>query len=173
MIDNIPARTGRSLEDWFAVLDAANLPLHGKAMALLKGEHGMTHGFANLIVTLHRQRGVAVTPTDLVDAQYAGPTASLRPLYDQLTAAARSFGSDVEVAPKKTSVSLRRAKQFAVIEAPSRTRIALGLNLRDVEASGRLLAAGGMCTHRVDLASAEEVDAEVLGWLRAAYDRAG
>lgn len=173
MIDNIPARTGRSLDDWFAVLDAANLPQHGKAMALLKGEHGITHGFANLIVTLHRQRGSEPSSEDLVAAQYAGPKAALRPLCDQLIAAASSFGSDVEVAPKKTSVSLRRAKQFAVIEAPSRTRVALGLNLRGVEASARLLAAGGMCTHRVDLASAEEIDAEVLGWLRAAYDRAG
>jgi len=173
MIDNIPARTGGSLDDWFAVLDAANLPQHGKAMALLKGEHGMTHGFANLIVTLHRQRGSEPTAEDLVDAQYAGPKASLRPLCDQLIAAASALGSDVEVAPKKTSVSLRRAKQFAVIEAPSRTRIALGLNLRDVEATGRLLAAGGMCTHRVDLGALEDLDAEVLGWLREAYHRAG
>ncbi len=173
MIDNIPARTGRSLDDWFTVLDAADLPQHGKAMALLKGEHGMTHGFANLIVTLHRQRGTEATSDDLVDAQYAGPKAALRPLCDQLIAAASSFGSDVEVAPKKTSVSLRRAKQFAVIEAPSRTRIALGLNLRGLEADGRLLVAGGMCTHRVDLTSLEEIDAELLGWLRDAYDRAG
>jgi hypothetical protein len=155
------------------VLDAANLPQHGKAMALLKGEHGMTHGFANLVVTLHRQRGTEATADDLIDAQYAGAKAELRPLCDRLIAAASAFGNDVEVAPKKTSVSLRRAKQFAVIEAPSRTRIALGLNLRGVEAGGRLLAAGGMCTHRVDLASVEDVDAEVLGWLRDAYDRAG
>jgi hypothetical protein len=173
MIDNIPAKTGRTLAEWFAALDAAGLPQHGKAMAFLKGEHGVSHGFANLIVTLHRQRGTEAGPADLVDAQYAGAKAALRPLYDRLVAAAGALGSDVEIAPKKTGVSLRRAKQFAVIEAPSRTRIALGLNLRDVEATGRLLAAGGMCTHRVDLGALEDIDAEVLGWLREAYDRAG
>ncbi len=173
MIDNIPARTGRSLEEWFAVLDAADLPQHGKAMALLKGEHGLTHGFANLIVSLHRGRGSEPTATDLIDAQYADAKSALRPLCDRLIAAASALGDDVEIAPKKTSVSLRRAKQFAVIEAASRTRIALGLNLRGVEAGGRLLAAGGMCTHRVDLTSLEDLDAEVLGWLRDAYDRAG
>lgn len=173
MIDNIPARTGRSLAEWFAVLDAAELPQHGKAMALLKSEHGLTHGFANLIVSLHRQRGTGAGPADLVDAQYAGAKAALRPLCDQLIAAASALGSDVEIAPKKTGVSLRRAKQFALIEAPSRTRVALGLNLRDVEASGRLLAAGGMCTHRMDVSAIEEIDAELLGWLREAYDRAG
>lgn len=173
MIDNIPAKTGRTLVDWFAVLDAAGLPQHGKAMAFLKGEHGVSHGFANLIVTLHRQRGTEAGPADLVDAQYAGAKAALRPLYDRLVAAAGALGSDVEIAPKKTGVSLRRARQFALIEAPSRTRIALGLNLRDVEAGGRLLAAGGMCTHRVDLGALDDIDAEVLGWLREAYDRAG
>ncbi len=173
MIDNIPAKTGRTLAEWFAALDAAGLPQHGKAMAYLKGEHGVSHGFANLIVTLHRQRGTEAGPADLVDAQYADAKAALRPLYDRLVAAAGALGSDVEIAPKKTGVSLRRAKQFAVIEAPSRTRIALGLNLRDVEATGRLLAAGGMCTHRVDLGALEDIDAEVLGWLREAYDRAG
>ncbi|HSK32978.1 MAG TPA: DUF4287 domain-containing protein [Propionicimonas sp.] len=173
MIDNIPAKTGRTLDEWFSALDAAGLPQHGKAMAFLKGEHGVSHGFANLIVTLHRQRGTEAGPADLVDAQYAGAKAALRPLYDRLVAAAGALGSDVEIAPKKTGVSLRRARQFALIEAPSRTRIALGLNLRDVEAGGRLLAAGGMCTHRVDLGALEDIDAEVLGWLREAYDRAG
>lgn len=173
MIDNIPAKTGRTLDEWFSALDAAGLPQHGKAMAFLKGEHGVSHGFANLIVTLHRQRGTEAGPADLVDAQYAGAKAALRPLYDRLVAAAGALGSDVEIAPKKTGVSLRRARQFALIEAPSRTRIALGLNLRDVEATGRLLAAGGMCTHRVDLGALEDIDAEVLGWLREAYDRAG
>ena len=173
MIDNIPARTGRTLTDWFDVLDAAELPQHGKAMAFLKSEHGLTHGFANLLVTLHRQRESETGPDDLVDAQYAGTKAALRPLYDRLIAAAGALGSDVEIAPKKTGVSLRRAKQFALIEAPSRTRVALGLNLRDVEASGRLLAAGGMCTHRMDVSAIEEIDAELLGWLREAYNRAG
>ncbi len=173
MIDNIPAKTGRALADWFDVLDAAGLPQHGTAMALLKDGHGMTHGYANLIVTLHRRRGARTGPADLIDAQYAGAKAGLRPLCDRLLAAASSLGSDVEVAPKKTSVSLRRAKQFALIEAPSRTRVALGLNLRGTEAGGRLLAAGGMCTHRVDVGSLDDIDEELLGWLREAYDRAG
>lgn len=79
---------------------------------------------------------------------------------------------DVEVAPKKTGVSLRRAKQFALVEAPSAKRIQLGLNLRGVAATERLRSMSGMCTHRVDLTSVNDVDDEVQGWLRAAYDLA-
>ncbi|ROR64776.1 DUF4287 domain-containing protein [Agrococcus jenensis] len=172
MIDNMPAKTGRSLDEWFAVLDGTSPSptKHGEIMALLKGEHGMSHGFANLVALRHRARDAGpMTADDLVDAQYAGGKAALRPILDRLVAAATALGDDVEVAPKKTSVSLRRRKQFAVVEAASAKRVRVGLNLADAPASGRLQVAGGMCTHRVDLASVDEVDDELLGWLRAAY----
>ncbi|WP_405217750.1 DUF4287 domain-containing protein [Agrococcus sp. Ld7] len=170
MIDNLPAKTGRNLEAWFEVLDAAGLEKHGQAMALLKGEHGMTHGFANLVVLQHRARSAGpVTGDDLIDAQYSGAKAPLRPILDRLLAAVADLGADVEVAPKKTSVSLRRHKQFAVVEAASARRVQLGINLVDASPTERLRLAGGMCTHRVDLGSPDDVDAELIDWLRAAY----
>lgn len=172
MIDNLPARTGRELPDWFAELDAAAIDRHATAVAFLKTEHGVTHGFANLIVKLHRSQGADVSADGLVDAQYEGRKVALRPVYERLVAAASAFGDDVEVSPKKTGVSLRRSKQFALIEAPSATRISVGLNLRGAAPTDRLRAATGMCTHRVDLTSVDEVDAELTGWLHDAYDRA-
>ncbi|TFD24183.1 hypothetical protein E3T31_02375 [Cryobacterium sp. TMS1-13-1] len=75
----------------------------------------------------------------------------------------------MEIAPKKSSVSLRRHKQFALIEAASAKRLQLGINLAGAPATERLLLAGGMSTHKVSVASLAEVDAELLGWLRAAY----
>lgn len=172
MIDNVPAKTGRALEEWFAVLDAAKLDRHGQAVSLLKTEHGMSHGFANLIVTLHRDLGTAVSADDLVEAQYAGRKAGLRPIYDRLAAEISALGDDVEVAPKKTGVSFRRRKQFALVEAPSAARVSIGLNLRGAEPTERLVAATGMCTHRVDLTAVDDVDPELLRWIRDAYDRA-
>lgn len=173
MIDNLPVKTGRSLEEWFAVLDAAGLEKHGQALAFLKGEHGVSHGFANLVVTLHRSRdAVPASGEALIGAQYTGAKAALRPICDRLIAEAQALGADVEIAPKKTGVSLRRSKQFALVEAPSAQRIQLGLNLRGAEPTERLRGAGGMCTHRVDIASEGEIDEELLGWLRQAYERA-
>ncbi|WP_353950447.1 DUF4287 domain-containing protein [Knoellia sp. S7-12] len=173
MIDNLPPKTGRSLEQWFTVLDDAGLAKHGEAMALLKTEHGVSHGFANLVVLLHRDRAAGAPSSDeLVDAQYAGTKRALRPILDRLVEASKTFGDDVEIAPKKTSVSLRRSKQFALVEAPSAKRVRLGLNLRDAEPTDRLVAAGGMCTHRVDIADQSEVDAELLDWMRRAYEGA-
>lgn len=173
MINNLPSKTGRSLDEWFATLDAAGIVPHGKAVAHLKTEHGVSHGFANLIVTMHRARDQApASGEELVDAQYAGPKAVLRPILDRVLEEVARFGDDVDVAPKKTGVSLRRSKQFALVEVPSATRVQLGLNLRGVEPTSRLEASGGMCTHRVNVTTVADIDDEVVGWLREAYERA-
>ena len=173
MIANLPVKTGRSLEDWFVVLDAHPYEKHGEGLAFLKTQHGLSHGFANLIVAQHRARDSApASGSELVDAQYAGPRAALRPMYERLVAVVREFGEDVQVAPKKAGVSLRRSKQFAVVQAASATRLQLGINLRGTAPTDRLREAGGMCTHRVDLRSLDEVDAELVGWMREAYELA-
>lgn len=173
MIANLPDKTGRSLEEWFLVLDAHPYEKHGQGLAFLKTEYGLSHGFANLIVGRHRARASAPVSEDgLIDAQYAGAKASLRPIYERLVAAVREFGDDVEVAPKKTGVSLRRSKQFAVVEAASASRLQLGINLGGAAPTARLREAGGMCTHRVDVRTLDEVDAELLDWMRGAYELA-
>ena len=178
MIDNMPEKTGKSLPDWFSVIAGADVNKHGEIMKLLKGEYNVTHGFANTISILYRQQAAGGPPPDddLVEAQYAGAKAELRPIYDAILSTVSQFGSDVEVAPKKTYVSLRRAKQFAIVQASTRTRVDLGLNLQDVEPTGRLEGGNvfsGMCSHRVRLTSPEEIDANVRAWLKQAYDQAG
>jgi len=178
MIANLPEKTGKALDEWFSILAASKLERHGEMMKLLKGEYGMTHGFANMICLMYRQETAAARPPsgdDLVETQYANKQ-NLKPVYDQLLAAALTFGSDVQVAPKKNSVSLRRAKQFALIQPTTRTRIDLGIQLKGQEPQGKLESGemwNGMCSHRIQLSSADDVDAEVLDWLRKAYEAAG
>ena len=172
MIDNLPANTGRSLDEWFTVLDGAGLEKHSEMLAYLKRDFGVTHGYANGIALQYRSRGTPSSDDDLVDAQYAGAKAALRPIYEALVSAASGFGEDVEISPKKASVSLRRSKQFALIEPVSAKRLQLGVNLKDAPPTDRLLAASGMCTHKVSLVSVDEVDDELLAWLKSAYDMA-
>ncbi|MBY0456166.1 MAG: hypothetical protein K2V38_02390, partial [Gemmataceae bacterium] len=57
----------------------------------------------------------------------------------------------------------------------SGTRVDVGLVLAGAAAAGRLEAAGSfnaMMTHRVRVGSPAEVDKELVGWLRRAYDAA-
>ena len=132
----------------------------------------MSHGNANRVALIALRGPDAPEGDDLVDAIYSGPKASLRPFHDRVVATATGFGDDVEQAPKQAYVSLRRSKQFATVGPASGGRLEIGLNLKGVEPAGRLEAGGGMCTHRVRLSDAAEFDAEVVGWLREAYDRA-
>jgi predicted transport protein len=176
MIANLPEKTGKPLEEWKALLATSGLAKHGEMMAFLKKEHGVTHGFANLIVHDFRS-GVVSAPTpggDLVDAQYKGKEA-LRALYEGIMKEVAGFGSDMEVAPKKAYVSLRRKKQFALLQPSTKTRLDVGINLKGVDPEGRLEASGSfnaMVTHRVRVTDPAEVDADLIGWLRKAYEAA-
>ena len=178
MIDNLAAKTGKSLADWVGVVKKSGLSKHGEIVAKLKKDHGIGHGYANLIA--HQAKGsdagsVAKAGGDLVAEQYAGAKAGLRPIYDLLVKNIEAFGTDVELSPKKAYVSLRRSKQFGLVQPSTATRVDVGLNLKRVAPKGRLEASGSfnsMCTHRVRLESPRQVDAELLGWLRQAYDNA-
>jgi hypothetical protein len=172
MLANLEADSGKPVSWWFDVIDQSGLTKHGQKVAYLKSEHGLGHGYANTLVHLATQRTEVGNETvDLVGAQYRGKE-QLRPIHDAVITAVSGFGDDVEIAPKKTSVSLRRSKQFALIEPATKTRVDIGINLKGDEPTERLLAAGGMCTHKVRVSDVAEVDDELIGWLREAYERA-
>ena len=175
MIAGLASKTGKSLAESLAILHASKLSKHKEMVVLLKTKHGVTHGFANMIA-LQALKTDSQTESDtdsLVDSQYAGPKASLRPIYDAVLGAVKKFGVDVEVSPKKAYVSLRRSKQFAIVQPSSATRVDVGINLKGVPSKGRLEASGSfnaMLSHRVRVADLEEVDKELVGWLKSAYD---
>ena len=175
MIANMKAKTGRTLEQWLVLAKKTGAAKHGEIVKALKTEHGLTHGYANLVAhkMLKSDAGSkAAAGTDLVATQYGGAKADLRPIYDAVIKAARSLGKDVEIAPKKSYVSLRRNKQFAIVQPSTRTRVDLGLSLKDEPAAGRLEKSGSfnaMVSHRVRLEKPADVDKEVKGWLRKAW----
>ena len=169
---NIEQATGRSVDAWAALAKASGKERHGDILAWLKSEHGFTHGNANLVALAAKRGSVSSGGDELVDAMYAGPKAALRPFHDRVVAAAREFGSDIELAPKQTYVALRRSKQFATVGPASGGRLEIGLNLKGVEPAGRREPTTGLCTHRVRQATPDDLDDEVRGWLREAYDRA-
>jgi len=156
-----------------SVVAASGLKKHSEILAMLKSDYGMTHGNANLIALTYLRGPDAPEGDALVDAIYAGPKASLRPLHDRVIETAQGFGGDVTLAPKQAYVSVRRAKQFATVGPASGGRLEVGFNLKDVEPAGRLERSSGMCSHRVRISDPSELDGEVITWLRTAYDGAG
>lgn len=177
MIQNLKEKTGKSLDDWLRVVGTQAGKKHSELVRFLKTEHGLTHGYANLVVhkALASDAGSTADTDDLVEGQYAGAKAMLRPIYDALLTMIRKLGPDIEVAPKKAYVSVRRSKQFAILQPSTATRLDVGLNLKGVPPTPRLEASGSfnsMVSHRVRVTSLKDMDAELERWLREAYDAA-
>lgn len=178
---NIEKRTGKSLQQLAGIMRESGLVKHGELLDMLKRDLGMGHGDANTLV--HHVLGAPAPGAaaagepgldDVVAGFYTGPKAALRPIHDQLMREVATFG-EFEIAPKKTYLSLRRKKQFAMIGPATNTRVEVGLNMKGVEPTGRLVAMppGGMCNYVIKLTAADQADAEVVAWIRMAYDVAG
>jgi hypothetical protein len=176
-IRNIEATYGKPLDYWFAVIDASGLTKHNQVVAMLKADHGLAHSAAHRVSLLARQRhdaGAAASP-DPADALYTGAKAGLRPLHDALLGQIRALGT-FDIAPKKGYLSLRRRKQFAMVQPSTTSRIDLGLILPATPATGRLESAATfnpLFTHRVRITAVTDLDDELRGWLATAYALAG
>lgn len=179
-LNNIQARTGKTLDELFALIRASGLTKHGEIREMLKRDLGMGHGDANALAgAFLKADGQGVAPAgeagaeDVVAAIYSGAKGELRPIHDKLMAAIAELGQ-FEIAPKKAYLSLRRKKQFATVGPATKTRVDVGLNMKGVPATARLieLPPGGMCQYRVSLTTADEVDQELMAWVRAAYEGA-
>jgi hypothetical protein len=177
MVKNLEEKTGKSFEQLVAHARANGPKKHKDLINYLKAEHDLTYGYANLIALYALKPADAPPDTDdsLVEEQYAGEKAAMRPVYEAVIAAVQGFGDDVEIAPKKTYVSLRRKKQFAIVQATTKNRVDLGINMKNVAPQGRLEASGSfnsMVSHRVRLEQPSQVDEELIAWLKAAYENA-
>lgn len=180
-LKNIQTKTGKTLDELSALIRASGLTRHGEIRDLLKRELGLGHGDANTLVHFYLKsdgeraaEAQGATTDDVLAEIYAGPKAALRPIHDKLLAAIGQFGP-FEIAPKKGYLSLRRKKQFAMIGPATKTRVEVGLNMKDVAATSRLIAQppGGMCQYKVNVTASSEVDRELIAWIKTAYDRAG
>lgn len=177
---NIQTNTGKPITALHEALAAAGLQKHGEKRTWLMAQFKLGYGDANTVALM-----VGKLPADLggssepagdadpLDALYAGPKAPLRPLHEAVLALVKGFGP-FEEAPKKTYVSLRRKKQFAMVGPATKDAIEIGLNAKDLPAHERLklLPPGGMCQATTRLSTAKEIDNSLKSWLKQAYDAA-
>ena len=179
---NIQARTGKSLEQLYAALGKSGRAKHGELRDWLRAELGLGHGDANTLVHTYLKAQAPAMPVvaasaggdPMLDGIYAGGKAGLRPVHDALMRRLAAFG-EFEVAPRKGYVSLRRKKQFAMIGPGSQARVDVGINMKGIDGTDRLkaLPPGKMTQYNVAVTAPGDVDDELVGWLRTAYDAAG
>lgn len=180
-LKNIESKTGHSLEELRVIIQASGLSKHGEIRQMLIERFGLGFGDATMLVHFAQSsdgqsaaEAAGLTGEDVLAEIYTGTKVPLCPIHEALMKAIQGFG-EFEVVPKKGYVSLRRKRQFAMLGPDTRGRFEVGLNMKGVGGPARLEVQppGGMCQYKVFLTGLDEVDAELIGWLRQAYDSAG
>jgi hypothetical protein len=182
-IATLKPKTGRSLEEWIALVQRSGLNSEPEIRDWLKREHGLGTNAAGWIAErASGKESETATPEaylaaaeKYVDRMFSGKKAALLPLYRQLLKLGLGLGNDVKACPCSTMVPLYRNHVFAQIKPATQTRIDLGFALGALQAKGRLIDTGGFArkdriTHRIPIESAADIDAEVQRWLQTAYD---
>ena len=178
-LDNIQKKTGMSLKELSSFVKKSGLSKHGEIRDMLKEKLGLGHGDANTLVhVVFQSDGARAAEGKSEDAVlgeiYSGAKAGFRPIHEKLMKEIQKFG-EFEVVPKKGYVSLRCKKQFAMIGPKTNSRFEVGINAKDFKKNARLLEQpkGSMCNYIVNVSDAKEVDAELVAWLKSAFDGAG
>ena len=185
-VAELPAKTGRSLQQWLDFVEKSGPPAEKERRDWLKNEHGLGTNSASWIAERAAGKGGEDDDPEAylkaaeryVETMFAGSKAGLRPIYDALLKLGLALANDVKACPCQTMVPLYRNHVFAQIKPSTRTRIDFGYALGDTKATGRLIDTGGFAkkdriTHRIPISSLDEIDDEVKRWLRVAYERDG
>ena len=179
----LPAKTGRSLEEWMVLTRKSGPATEKERLAWLKREHKFgTNSAAWIAGRLEGKNTEEESPeaylktaAEWVEAQYSGARAAMRPLYEQLLKIGLALGKDVKACPCKTMVPLYRKHVFAQIKPATNTRIDLGFALGNMKTPKRLIDTGGYekkdrITRRIEIKSKVDIDDEVKRWLKTAYE---
>lgn len=175
-LDNIKAKTGLTPADFRKLAKEKGLTKAGEIVAWLKKDFGLGYGHAGAIWQLiGHADDVKASPEDKIEKLFAGNKVQWHKAYAALEARVRKFGTDVEVAPNMTYINLcRGSKKFAIVQVAVE-RLDVGIKLKGTPPTDRFEAAGAwnaMVTHRVRISDPKQIDAEVLAWLKRAYDAA-
>ena len=178
-------KTGRTLDEWVTLVKKDGPTGHQARREWLKSKHKLGNNSAWWIVDRAEGKGgeehspeeYLAAAAGFVEDQYSGKKSTLRPIYDQLLSLGKSLGTDVKACPCKTMVPLYRNHVFAQIKPTTNTRIDFGLCFTTYKGKlpKRLVDTGGLAkkdriTHRIELTSPRQIDADLKKWLRAAYD---
>lgn len=183
-IAELKQKTGRSLEEWLALIKKEGPATEKERREWLKETHGLGTNSAWWLAERSFGKGEEVGDPDeyliaaekYVEEMFSGKKAGLRPLYDKLLQAGLKIGKEAKACPCQTIVPLYRNHVFAQLKPTTQTRIDLGFALGDMKTPKRLIDTGGFAkkdriTHRIEITSLKDIDDDVKRWLKVAYDR--
>jgi hypothetical protein len=183
IIEGMKKKTGRSLEEWLQLAKEKGPADEKQRREWLKKEHRLGTNYAAWIAARAVGRNYHEdTPEqylqhahDYVEKMFSGPKEHLRPIYEEILKFARTIGPDIRVSPCSTIVPIYRKHVVAQVKPTTRTRVDLGLALKNAKVPKRLISTGGFekkdrITHRIELTSINDFDAEAKKWMKIAYE---
>jgi hypothetical protein len=181
-VESLPKKTGRSLEGWVELLKVSGPSDIKQRKAWLKETHDFGTNAACWIADYAEgkspwegdPKSYLIAAESYVDNMFSGSKSGSRPIYDKLLDVAMKVAPDVKICPCKTIVPLYRQHVFGQIHPRTRSCIDLGFALQNTPFTARLTDTGGQTkkdriTHRIAIADLSDIDAEVLHWLKTAY----
>jgi hypothetical protein len=184
VIAGMKEKTGRSLEEWLRLAKKEGPAGEKERREWLKNEHGLGTNYALWIAAGAEGKSQEDGDTeqylkhaqDYVENMFSGPKEHLRTIYDGILEYAKTLGPDVRVSPCQTIVPIYRKHVIAQIKPTTRTRIDLGLALKDAKVPKRLINTAGFekkdrITHRIEITKPEHFDSEAKRWMKVAYDK--
>ena len=164
-------QTGASLDHWNQRVRKENFKDEQSLRAWLNGQG--VKGYAESLLVMERfgyPDFLTASGDELIERQYADRP-QLRPIYDAIINALLGIGA-IRIQARKTYVSLLTPRRtFARVQPTTRTRVDVGLRIEGQKPFGRLLSSTIHETMKlqISLTSVEDIDAEMLSWLRLAY----
>jgi hypothetical protein len=182
-VAELPQKTGRSLDQWLALVKQEGPATEAERREWLKKNHRLGTNSAWWIAERAEGKGAEDSDPEAylraaegyVEAMFSGKRAVLRPIYEKLLKLGLSLANDVKACPCKTIVPLYRNHVFAQIKPTTNTRIDMGFALGNRKTPKRLINTGGYekgdrISHRIEITQLSEIDDEVKRWLKTAYE---
>ncbi len=179
-LENIQAKTGKSLVELCQIVKDNGLEKHGQIRTYMMETFDIGYGDANLIASYVRNpndpgfsNSEQIDVDPLISQIYSGAKEKFFPLHQKLMGEIETFG-EFTIAPKKSNVSLRRKRQFVLLGPATNSRFEVGLNLKKEISDARIKPQpkGSMCNYIVVVNFLNEVDDQLVDWMRMAYEEA-
>jgi hypothetical protein len=180
-LNNIKAKTGKTPEDFKKIAAKKGLLKEdvkaGEIVAWLKKDFDLGHGHAMAIFTVFKGLKEKKEPLEkLIAKHFAGKKSVWRTVFDSLMSDLQEFGDDITVSPASSYLSILRGERKMLVIQIAVAHVDIGIKLKGVAPTKRFGAAGSwnaMMTHRLRISDQNQVDSELMNWLRSAYEQNG
>ncbi len=175
VIENLPAKTGKTLEEWVRLVK--NEAPADKKLRLdwLKNTYRLGHIQANIILSIaDTGKSTYADAGSLMQNLFAGENTGAAPLYQLMRKLAASIGSDIKVSVNRTYISFKRKQVFMTLK-PVKGVLIIGMALPEEIENDRLTRARFLGTpHRINLQVSVrepgEVDGDLKFLIKKAYE---